>query len=205
MSKTKAGEQPELRDEFIFVGNELALDFLNTRPVLADGPKELLTDFKALVRWFQAAGTLSAKSSSDLLRSPAAEREAILKTMHKFRERFRKELNGWERSGQLSHSMVEELNRLLAAHPMHDHLSRHGSELLLEEWFEPRIPDDLIAPIALSAARLFAAADHTRVRQCAQCVLHFHDVSKKGTRRWCSMQLCGNRAKVAAYAARQRS
>jgi predicted RNA-binding Zn ribbon-like protein len=46
--------------------------------------------------------------------------------------------------------------------------------------------------------------DRNRVRKCDQCVLHFHDISKKGTRRWCSMQLCGNRLKVAAYAARQR-
>jgi predicted RNA-binding Zn ribbon-like protein len=35
-------------------------------------------------------------------------------------------------------------------------------------------------------------------------VLHFQDTSKKGTRRWCSMRLCGNRHKVAAYADRQR-
>jgi len=53
-------------------------------------------------------------------------------------------------------------------------------------------------------ATLFAEADRNRVRKCGQCVLHFHDTSKKGIRRWCSMRLCGNRLKVAAYAARQR-
>jgi predicted RNA-binding Zn ribbon-like protein len=51
---------------------------------------------------------------------------------------------------------------------------------------------------------LFANIDRRRVRKCDQCVLHFHDTSKKGTRRWCSMQLCGNRLKVASYAARRR-
>jgi predicted RNA-binding Zn ribbon-like protein len=35
-------------------------------------------------------------------------------------------------------------------------------------------------------------------------VLHFCDTSRKGTRRWCRMQICGNRAKVATYAARHR-
>ncbi|PYU38741.1 MAG: hypothetical protein DMG54_29400 [Acidobacteria bacterium] len=62
----------------------------------------------------------------------------------------------------------------------------------------------MFAPLAHSAATLFATVDHKRVRKCAQCVLHFYDTSKKGTRRWCSMQLCGNRLKVAAYAARRR-
>ena len=42
------------------------------------------------------------------------------------------------------------------------------------------------------------------MRKCGECVLHFYDTSKKGTRRWYSMQLCGNRLKVAAYATRQR-
>jgi predicted RNA-binding Zn ribbon-like protein len=49
-----------------------------------------------------------------------------------------------------------------------------------------------------------AATAALRVRKCDQCVLHFYDISKKGTRRWCSTQLCGNRQKVAAYAARRR-
>jgi len=52
---------------------------------------------------------------------------------------------------------------------------------------------------------LLTDADRSRVHKCANCVGHFLDTSKKGTRRWCSMQLGGNRAKVAAYAARRRT
>jgi predicted RNA-binding Zn ribbon-like protein len=99
---------------------------------------------------------------------------------------------------------VEELNQLMAAHPMLSKLRASGNVPSLELGFEPRGPEDLFAPVADSAAKLFASVDHNRVRKCGQCVLHFYDTSKKGTRRWCSMQLCGNRLKVAAYAARQR-
>ena len=74
----------------------------------------------------------------------------------------------------------------------------------VELWFDPRRPEDLFAPVAHSAATLFSDVDRSRLRKCGQCVLHFYDTSKKGTRRWCSMRLCGNRLKVAAYAARQR-
>jgi predicted RNA-binding Zn ribbon-like protein len=87
---------------------------------------------------------------------------------------------------------------------MRTRLRGSGSAFSTELWFETRQPEDLFAPLAHSAATLFAAVDRNRVRKCAQCVLQFHDTSKKGTRRWCSMQLCGNRLKVAAYAARQR-
>src|SRR6266480_2528016 len=59
--------------------------------------------------------------------------------------------------------------------------------------------------VAHSTATLFADVDRTRVRKCRQCVLHFYDTSKKGTRQWCSMRLCGNRLKVSTYAARRRA
>ncbi|MFD3697712.1 CGNR zinc finger domain-containing protein [Streptomyces sp. NPDC058646] len=45
-----------------------------------------------------------------------------------------------------------------------------------------------------------------RIRACASedCTLYFHDVSRNGTRRWCSMAACGNRAKAARHYARTR-
>ncbi|MCX4525888.1 MULTISPECIES: CGNR zinc finger domain-containing protein [unclassified Streptomyces] len=45
-----------------------------------------------------------------------------------------------------------------------------------------------------------------RIRECASpaCVLHFHDTSRNGTRRWCSMAACGNRAKASRHYARTR-
>jgi hypothetical protein len=48
--------------------------------------------------------------------------------------------------------------------------------------------------------RLLAAAPE-RIRRCAHpaCVLWFHDTSRNGTRRWCSMEACGNRSKAGRY------
>ncbi|MFG2413715.1 CGNR zinc finger domain-containing protein [Streptomyces goshikiensis] len=45
-----------------------------------------------------------------------------------------------------------------------------------------------------------------RIRTCASptCVLRFHDISRNGTRRWCSMAACGNRAKASRHYARTR-
>jgi predicted RNA-binding Zn ribbon-like protein len=82
-------------------------------------------------------------------------------------------------------------------------LRTNGNSFATDIWFQPHEPEDLFAPLAHAAATLFATVDRQRVRKCGQCVLHFQDTSKKGTRRWCSMQLCGNRLKVAAYAARR--
>lgn len=125
--------------------------------------------------------------------------------MRELRERLRKEVLSTERGGGVHHEAIDELNRLMAEHPMLTRLKASGSTSATDLWFDPRQPSDLFAPLAHSAAMLFADVDRNRVRKCGQCVPHFYDTSKKETRRWCGVQLRGNRIKVAAYAARRRT
>jgi predicted RNA-binding Zn ribbon-like protein len=206
MGRIKTIHHSDWKDGFLFVGNQLILDFLNTRPVQDGEPMELLPDFGALLRWFQAAHLLNAHEVERLRQEwgESVRARRTVEAMRELRERLRKEVLAWERGGTVHHTTRDELNRLMAEHPMLIRLKASGSASSTEPWFEPRQPEDLVAPLAHSAAALFANTDRKRVRKCDQCVLHFHDTSKKGTRRWCSMQLCGNRQKVAAYAARQR-
>jgi predicted RNA-binding Zn ribbon-like protein len=206
MRPAKTTPDSDWRDGFLFVGNHLAMDFLNTRPVQNGKPMELLPDFRALLRWFQAARLISTRDMTDLQRQwgKSARAKRTVEAMHEVRERLRKEILAWEQGGAIHRSTVAELNRLMVDHPMLTRLKASGSASSTELWFGPRQPEDLFAPLAHSAATLFANVDRERIRKCGRCVLHFYDTSKKGTRRWCSMQLCGNRLKVAAYAARQR-
>lgn len=54
-------------------------------------------------------------------------------------------------------------------------------------------------------ADLLTDPESSRIRKCESCVVHFFDTSKKGSRRWCSMNICGNKLKVAAYQRRKRA
>jgi predicted RNA-binding Zn ribbon-like protein len=207
MARTNTKNPSVWKDGFLFVGNHLALDFLNTRPVQDGKAVELLPDFVALLGWFQTVGLLSPRDVEGLKRhwGQSAEARRTVEAMRGLRERLRKEILTWEDGGTPQHSTIDELNQLMAAYPMSTRLKTNGKELSAELHFEPQSPEDLFAPVAHAAAMLLANADRDRVRKCDQCVLHFVDTSKKGTRRWCSMQLCGNRHKVAAYAGRRRS
>ena len=191
---------------FLFLGNQLALDFLNTRPVQDGMPSELLPDFDALLRWFEAAELLRPRDRAGIWRRWGRSERArrLVEGVREFRERLRNAVSTWEGGFPIRASIIEELNRWMAERPMRTRLTAAGSTVSEEMWFPHEAPEDLVAPLAHAAADLFAQADRTRVRQCGNCVLHFLDISKKGTRRWCSMQLCGNRLKVAAYAARRR-
>ena len=128
------------KDGFLFVGNHLALDFLNTRPVQNGEPMELLPDFSALLRWFRAADLLSSREAASLQQQwgrQSVRARHGLEAMRALRERLRKEILAWEGGGAVHHSTVDELNRLMAEHPMRTRLKANGKELSTELYFEP--------------------------------------------------------------------
>ena len=64
-----------------------------------------------------------------------------------------------------------------------------------------------LGPIALAAVKLFTEGDFHRIRECGghACGWLFYDRSKNNRRRWCEMEVCGNRAKQRRLAARRRA
>jgi predicted RNA-binding Zn ribbon-like protein len=71
---------------------------------------------------------------------------------------------------------------------------------------DPSALGRLLWPVARDAAVFLTTADLSRLRVCqnAQCRWVFHDGTRSGTRRWCSMAVCGNRAKLRRYRHRRR-
>lgn len=61
--------------------------------------------------------------------------------------------------------------------------------------------------IARDAVHLLSHNVERRIRECAadNCDLIFYDESRTNNRRWCSMQRCGNRAKVRAFRAKEKA
>ncbi len=60
-------------------------------------------------------------------------------------------------------------------------------------------PDAILSLVAFDALKLLASGELMTIHRCANpdCVLLFMDSS--GRRKWCSMKICGNRAKVARH------
>jgi predicted RNA-binding Zn ribbon-like protein len=197
---------PEWTDGFLFVANQLALDFLNTKPVLAEGPTELLPDIEALVHWLVAAGVLESPQAKNLARRWSATPKAVafLRRLLAFRERLRAVILHQEAGFPPNDVFIAEVNSLLEQYPPIYALRRNGKKLEREIAFNPQEPEDVWAPIAMAVAELLSDVPPLRVRKCESCVVHYYDTSKKGSRRWCSMNICGNKVKVAAYQQRHR-
>ena len=205
--RTGAQEVNEWIDGFLFVANRPILDFLNTKPVLADGPTELLSNVHALERWLIASGMGASPKAKATVRSwrESAEAADFLEQLLGFRERLREAILRMETGSSPADAFLAEVNALLIQHPLPASLRKKEGQVIRETRFEPLKPTDLWAPIVSATADILADTEWSRIRKCESCVVHFFDTSKKGSRRWCSMNICGNKLKVAAYQRRKRA
>lgn len=194
--------------DFPFVGERLCLDFVNTDLVRDGSRVDLLGGFDHLLAWCVAAGVLGAAQAREMrARWSAAGTERVFQEAR----RFRKALHAMvERvaSGRpsVTQPALDAINDVLRARVGELALVRtkDGYEtLFLARWTGP---EQLLVPVAESAAALLSQGDLSLVRKCENpsCVLHFYDTTKNHRRRWCSMTACGNRAKVAAHYRRTR-
>lgn len=202
-----AQEPGEWVDGFLFVANRPILDLLNTKPVFAQGPMELLPDVHSLERWLMVSGMVTSAKAKHMVRSWRHSRQAalFLKELIAFRERLRDAVLRLEAGSTPADEFVQEVNAGLLRHPRASELRKREGRIVRLPLFDPQQPVDMWSPIFEGAAELLSEPDIHRLRQCEACVVHFFDTSKKGSRRWCSMDICGNKVKVAAYQRRKRN
>jgi predicted RNA-binding Zn ribbon-like protein len=186
-----------------------ALDFLNTRPgIRTDHPEEYIANGDSLLAWLVAGDLLSrAEARAVRRRFTPAQLETVAADARGLRERLRSAVSTWQRKGEAPSAIVlAELNRLLAAGPTIAAVHSVGGRTQVMRSRRIDKPAAILAPVAEAFADLFTQGDRSLVRECEgeACSLWFYDRTKAHRRRWCSMGLCGARAKAAAYRARNR-
>jgi predicted RNA-binding Zn ribbon-like protein len=174
-------------------------------------PEERLPSPAALLDWCAGAGMLDTGEAAQL-RARWLERPQEALAIHRRAVALREAIYGICRSWILSEAMPEDalrvLNAALADAPPRMRVAPGGDAL--NWWIGPAGPGSpgvLLAPLAWSAADLMTSPRLQRVRQCEDekgCGWLFLDESRTGTRRWCSMGECGNRAKARRHYLRKR-
>jgi predicted RNA-binding Zn ribbon-like protein len=178
----------------------VALDFLNTEYGLPSERHECLASDQQVLDWLASAGMMEGVGIPATMK-----RGALLASAQALRESARKLV---ERRKAGSVGDPSELNRILALGNVHQELVwKKGQPPKLIQHRNLAGTEAVLVPVAEAIAELLAAGDFELVRKCesTDCTLWFYDRTKSHHRRWCSMAACGNRAKVAAFRARQRS
>ena len=66
------------------------------------------------------------------------------------------------------------------------------------------VADDVVGELLAIVARAQADGTWQRMKACPACGWAFYDRSRNRSRTWCTMAICGNRAKARSYRARHR-
>lgn len=193
------------------VGGNLALDFVNTVDwrLSSTRRQEWLTSYPDFVAWALHAGVLGRDEAEGLVRRAEVtpgEAETALHTILAVREALFHLLDGARRRVTPAAHQLAVFNALLGRALAHFRLIPDGPGFA---WDLARVDDSLeypLYPVAKAAAELLVSPVLLRVRQCADedCGWLFVDTSKNGSRRWCTMQSCGNRAKARRHYRRTR-
>jgi predicted RNA-binding Zn ribbon-like protein len=198
----------------MFVADSLGLDFLNSIATPVDTPVDWIDSGDGLLKWLAQAKLAPADALDELkARAMPGELDKVADQARTLREWFR----GFVRKHMgrpLTPKALNELgplNRLLERDEAFSQISRHrhdgGDRLELHVMRRWRSPESLLLPIGEALAKFVCDEDFTDIKACEghSCTLMFADHTRRRARRWCSMAICGNRAKQAAHRDRLRN
>jgi predicted RNA-binding Zn ribbon-like protein len=205
----------------MFVAGHRGLDFLNSIAVPVDDIVEWIGDGTGYVSWLVQAGLLSPEDAAAVhAHLSVKELNAVAAEARTLREWFRGVVLA-NRGHALKPSVLELLGPLIKilerdelfwavrhspAKAIRGAKKKSGpAALRMDLQRRWQTPKSLLQPVAEELARLVCSADFKWIKVCegAKCTLLFLDLTRRRARRWCSMAVCGNRAKQAAH--RERS
>lgn len=201
--------EPTPQIPFLFVGNQPCLDFINTQLVLDGRPVDLLGTFSDLVAWLVQIHLLAEEEAKKIERQWGRQVKGIqtLEQAKAFRVTLREMVERIAAGRPVPQVAMEAINDMLRYRVGCPQLIRRSGKYERGFQVESQEANQLLGLLAETASDLLCTCDLSLIKKCQNpaCVLFFYDTTKNHTRHWCSMNLCGNRNKVAAHYRRHRS
>ena len=202
----------------MFIAGDAGLDFLNSIGTPVDTVVEWLADGADLLAWLQQAELVPPEVIATIRANCLpGELDAVAAQARALREWFRAFIFNHKGHSLRPDALdeLEPLNRILERDDAYGAIVARNADAsgqsktsglewrTLRRW---RTPDSLLLPIAHAIANFVTSEDLSRVKSCERppCTLFFLDRTRGQVRRWCSMTVCGNRAKQALYRSRLR-
>jgi predicted RNA-binding Zn ribbon-like protein len=195
------------RPPAFFVGDAPGLDFLNSIATPVDTAIDWIEDGEGYLNWLEQAHLVPAGVSQDLRRRALpGELDRVADQARGLREWFRGFVHRHKSRPLTVEALaeLEPLNRLLERDETFCRIALRPpgqGPFELQTVHRWRTPDALLLPVGEALARLVCTEDFSNVKACEgpACTLLFADHTRGHARRWCSMAICGNRAKQAAH------
>jgi predicted RNA-binding Zn ribbon-like protein len=208
--KVTPSDLPSRAGSLDLIADDLALDFANTES--GRGFPSHQNHFREagnVVEWLRHAKALPV-DEVDWLRTRISEREDLAGDLLAAATELRAAVH--DIGAALGHRAKPPEHALASLSALHARFVAKaelapGVMACRWSWSVRASPvEAALGPIGLAAVRLFTERDFHRIRECGgqACGWLFYDRSKNNRRRWCEMEVCGNRAKQRRLAARRR-
>jgi len=192
------------RPPAILIAEAPGLDFLNSVATPDDAPVDWIVDGEGYTSWLEQAGLAPGDVLREVsVRALPGELDKVADKARSLREWFRafvrRHMGRPLTPGALAE--LEPLNRLLERDETYSRVVAFRGRFEHQTVRRWRSPEALLLPVADALARLICTEDFSQVKACdgPACTLLFIDHTRGHVRRWCSMAICGNRAKQAAH------
>jgi predicted RNA-binding Zn ribbon-like protein len=189
-------------DKLTLLGGRLSLDFANTADWHAsDQPVEFLTSYRELVAWSRHVGILTERQAPRLVAEAArrpGDASAVLARALALREAIYRVFSAVSQGHGPQPVDLATLNAELSTALAQSRIVLEAEGFAWAWAGRDDALDRMLWPVVHDVADLLTSEDLNRVGQCAddRCGWLFLDVSRNRSRRWCSMEACGNRAKA---------
>ena len=208
-------ETPELPPgirELPVVGGDLALDFANTvDDPLGPERHDHVAGYHGLLWWSVRVGVLTEPDADRLLRRSARRRtEPIVREAHQLRTAINLAAGSLADSGAGTAAPTGGASVGARGLPGWDELRWIAGQAVQESELVQLRPvwafetlESPLWPVASAAYELLTGPRALRIKRCAGCPWLFLDQSKNGSRRWCSMEICGTNEKMRRYVSKR--
>src|SRR5258708_2153292 len=186
------------------LGGRLSIDFVNVTPPAAE------ISWERLIHFQNTRDIFPRGRGAHLMTRPQSEPQAaetLLSKARRLSSALRKVFTAMLRKQRTAGEWIEPINEVLRITEGHDELVGQDGLWKIEFVAREGGLDWLLAAVARSGAEIIAEEPPPHLPLCANppCGLFFYDNSRTRRRRWCSMAVCGNRSKVAAFARKHAS
>ena len=198
-----------MAEKFQLVAGHLALDFVNTLDYRYDPGRriDLLLTYDRFLAFCRQSGVIKTSHPRMLLASSSnSEAQRTLNQVIEFREALYFLILAAVRGRRPIDSYLRTLNNLLADARVPHRIGRQKSGFVRNYDGVVESPAGPLWLVLEASTALLTSPDLHHVRECNEktCRWLFLDRSRNHSRRWCDMQLCGNRSKAQRFYARTR-
>ncbi len=192
-----------------FDAGDLCLNFTNTQDWhTSEKPVEYLKNYADLIAWGEQAGLVSPEYAIRMHRFASEHPDDAAKAFAfaiQVREALYRVLSHRYLGEPIPEGDLALLNSVICEALAHLQLTPSGGEIHWEWTPEISGANLILWPVARAAADLLTSDKASDVRICEDdrgCGYLFIDQTKNHSRRWCSMESCGNRAKARRHYSR---